>query len=206
MSASPIETDALVIGAGPVGLFQAFQLGLLEIGCHIVDALPRAGGQCTKLYGDKPIYDIPGTPRTTGNGLVASLLEQIAPFHVQLHLGEQVATLNALSVSRPLAQGDFAAFAEQARSALQSTEGWVVVRQPGGPQLVNTHAGKNDPALASKMALEGVSWAGKRNDVWVSNLVCNGGSGNNCVLEKPQDAFFRLLAGREERIACTACD
>lgn len=90
---------------------------------------------------------------------------------VDSRIGEQVATLNALSVSRPLAQGDFAAFAEQARSALQSTEGWVVVRQPGGPQLVNTHAGKNDPALASKMALEGVSWAGKRNDVWVSNLV-----------------------------------
>ena len=80
MSANPIETDALVIGAGPVGLFQAFQLGLLEIACHVVDALPHAGGQCVALYGDKPIYDIPGTPATTGRGLVDSLLEQIAPF------------------------------------------------------------------------------------------------------------------------------
>ena len=57
-SVVPIETDALIVGAGPVGLFQAFQLGLLEISCHIVDALPAAGGQCVTLYGDKPIYDL----------------------------------------------------------------------------------------------------------------------------------------------------
>jgi thioredoxin reductase (NADPH) len=93
MAANPIETDALVIGAGPVGLFQAFQLGLLEISCHVVDALPHAGGQCVELYGDKPIYDIPGTPATTGRGLVDSLLRQIAPFQVPMHLGEQVASL-----------------------------------------------------------------------------------------------------------------
>lgn len=92
-AASPIETDALIIGAGPVGLFQAFQLGLLEISCRIVDALPRIGGQCVELYGDKPIYDIPGTPVTTGRGLVESLQRQIAPFKPQFHLGEQVATL-----------------------------------------------------------------------------------------------------------------
>ena len=66
---APIETDALIVGAGPVGLFQAFQLGLLEISCHIVDALPAAGGQCVALYGDKPIYDIPGTPVTSGRAV-----------------------------------------------------------------------------------------------------------------------------------------
>lgn len=92
-AAAPIETDALVIGAGPVGLFQAFQLGLLEISCHIVDTLSRAGGQCVELYGDKPIYDIPGTPATTGRGLVESLLAQVAPFRPQMHFGQQVATL-----------------------------------------------------------------------------------------------------------------
>lgn len=90
---APIQTDALIIGAGPVGLFQAFQLGLLEIPCHIVDALPRAGGQCVALYGDKPIYDIPGTPVTTGRGLVEDLLKQLAPFKPPFHFGEQVATL-----------------------------------------------------------------------------------------------------------------
>ncbi|WP_225783944.1 NAD(P)/FAD-dependent oxidoreductase [Xenophilus sp. Marseille-Q4582] len=90
---APLPTDALIIGAGPVGLFQAFQLGLLEIGCHIVDALPHAGGQCVELYGDKPIYDIPGTPATTGRALADSLLRQIAPFKVPMHLGTQVQTL-----------------------------------------------------------------------------------------------------------------
>ena len=58
----PIETDALVIGAGPVGLFQVFQLGLQGLSCHVVDALPHIGGQCIELYADKPIYDIPGIP------------------------------------------------------------------------------------------------------------------------------------------------
>ena len=90
---TPIETDALIIGAGPVGLFQAFQLGLLEISCHIVDTLPHAGGQCAELYGSKPLYDIPGTPATTGQGLVDALLAQVAPFKPTMHLGEQIATL-----------------------------------------------------------------------------------------------------------------
>ncbi|KTT25909.1 NAD(P)/FAD-dependent oxidoreductase [Pseudacidovorax intermedius] len=88
-----LDTGALIIGAGPAGLFQAFQLGLLEIPCRIVDALPHAGGQCVELYGHKPIYDIPGTPVTTGAGLAESLLAQIAPFQVPMHLGEQVDTL-----------------------------------------------------------------------------------------------------------------
>ena len=89
----PIETDALIIGAGPVGLFQAFELGLLGIHSHIVDALPYAGGQCIELYPDKPIYDIPGTVATTGRQLVASLLEQIKPFNPTFHLNQQVNTL-----------------------------------------------------------------------------------------------------------------
>ncbi|RYF71042.1 MAG: NAD(P)/FAD-dependent oxidoreductase [Comamonadaceae bacterium] len=89
----PIETDALVIGAGPVGLFQAFQLGLLEIPCHIVDALPHAGGQCIELYADKPIYDIPGLPRSTGRALVAALTDQLAPFRPNFHLSQQVMSL-----------------------------------------------------------------------------------------------------------------
>jgi thioredoxin reductase (NADPH) len=89
----PIETDALIIGAGPVGLFQAFELGLLGIHSHIVDALPYVGGQCIELYPDKPIYDIPGTVATTGRQLVASLLEQLKPFKPALHLSLQVNAL-----------------------------------------------------------------------------------------------------------------
>ncbi|GAC1354320.1 MAG: NAD(P)/FAD-dependent oxidoreductase [Variovorax sp.] len=76
-----------------MGLFQVFQLGLLEISCHVVDVLPCAGGQCLQLYADKPIYDIPGTPATTGRALVASLLAQAAPFRPHFHLGQQVETL-----------------------------------------------------------------------------------------------------------------
>jgi thioredoxin reductase (NADPH) len=94
VSASPaIETEALVIGAGPVGLFQAFQLGLQEVDCHLVDALPHTGGQCVELYADKPIYDIPGIPVCTGRELTERLQQQIAPFHVPLHLGHQVRSL-----------------------------------------------------------------------------------------------------------------
>jgi thioredoxin reductase (NADPH) len=93
--ATPIETDALVIGAGPVGLFQAFQLGLQGIACHIVDALPHAGGQCAELYADKPIYDIPGIPLCTGRELVERLQQQIAPFRPPFHLGQTVQGLQA---------------------------------------------------------------------------------------------------------------
>ncbi len=93
--ATPIETDALVIGAGPVGLFQAFQLGLQGIACHIVDALPHAGGQCAELYADKPIYDIPGIPLCTGRELVERLQQQIAPFSPPFHLGQTVQGLQA---------------------------------------------------------------------------------------------------------------
>ena len=96
----PIETDALVIGAGPVGLFQVFQLGLLEIKCHVIDALPYPGGQCIELYPDKPIYDIPGTPRTTGRELTASLLAQIKPFDAPLHLGQVVSQIETLPDGR----------------------------------------------------------------------------------------------------------
>jgi thioredoxin reductase (NADPH) len=90
---NPIETDAFIIGAGPVGLFQAFELGLLGIHSHVVDALPYTGGQCIELYPDKPIYDIPGTVATTGRQLVASLLEQLKPFKPTFHLSQQVNTL-----------------------------------------------------------------------------------------------------------------
>ena len=91
-----IETDALVIGAGPVGLYQVFQLGLLEIRCHVVDALPYPGGQCIELYPDKPIYDIPGIPRTTGRALTDNLLAQIKPFDVTFHWSQVVRQIETL--------------------------------------------------------------------------------------------------------------
>jgi len=95
-----IDTDALVIGAGPVGLFQAFQLGLQGIACHLVDALPHAGGQCAELYADKPIYDIPGIPVCTGRELIERLTRQIAPFKPTFHLGQTVEALQATEDGR----------------------------------------------------------------------------------------------------------
>ena len=89
----PIDTDVLVIGAGPVGLFAVFELGLLEIGAHVVDALPQVGGQPGELYPDKPIYDIPAIPVCSGQELIDGLMQQIAPFKPQFHLGHQVSTL-----------------------------------------------------------------------------------------------------------------
>jgi len=96
----PIETDALIVGAGPIGLFQVFQLGLLEIKCQVVDALPAPGGQCIALYPDKPIYDIPGTPHTTGRALTASLLAQIKPFNAAFHLSQVVSQIEKLPDGR----------------------------------------------------------------------------------------------------------
>src|SRR6476659_1741583 len=91
-----IKTDALIIGAGPVGLFAVFELGLLDIKAHVLDILPMAGGQCAELYPEKPIYDIPGFPTITGQGLVDNLMKQIEPFAPVFHLGEMVASLETL--------------------------------------------------------------------------------------------------------------
>ncbi len=93
LSAEPIATDALIVGAGPIGLFQVFQLGLLEVGAQVVDALPHAGGQCLELYADKPIYDIPALPYCTGRELIDRLQKQIAPFDAGFHLGQVVSAL-----------------------------------------------------------------------------------------------------------------
>jgi thioredoxin reductase (NADPH) len=86
----PIETDAVIVGAGPVGLFQVFELGLLEIKAHVIDSLGYPGGQCVELYPDKPIYDIPAVPVCTGQELTDNLLKQIEPFGATFHFGQEV--------------------------------------------------------------------------------------------------------------------
>jgi thioredoxin reductase (NADPH) len=93
MADSKIETDALIVGAGPCGLFQVFELGLLGLKAHVVDSMRVVGGQCAELYPDKPIYDIPGIPEISAQGLIDNLMEQIAPFEPGLHLGEEVQKL-----------------------------------------------------------------------------------------------------------------
>jgi thioredoxin reductase (NADPH) len=91
-----IKTDALIIGAGPCGLFAVFELGLLDIKAHLVDILDKIGGQCAELYPEKPIYDIPGTPYTTAQGLVEALMAQIKPFGARFHLQEMVETIEKI--------------------------------------------------------------------------------------------------------------
>jgi thioredoxin reductase (NADPH) len=85
-----IKTDAIIIGAGPTGLFAVHQLGIIGLKCEVVDNLHRAGGQCIELYPDKPIYDIPAVPECTGEDLTNNLLKQIEPFKANFHLGERV--------------------------------------------------------------------------------------------------------------------
>ncbi len=88
-----IDTDVLIVGAGPTGLFCAHQLGIIGLKCEIVDNLDKLGGQCIELYPDKPIYDIPAVPECTGEELTNNLLQQIKPFNVKFHLNERVEQL-----------------------------------------------------------------------------------------------------------------
>ena len=97
MSNKVIETDVVIIGAGPVGLFAVFELGLLDMRCDVIDILDKPGGQCAELYPDKPIYDIPGIPEISGGELTKSLLEQIKPFNPEFHLSTIVSELKQIN-------------------------------------------------------------------------------------------------------------
>ena len=91
------KTDVIVIGAGPVGLFAVFELGLLNLKCHLVDNLNKVGGQCSELYPEKPIYDIPAYPKITGQELVDNLILQIKPFDPVFHLNQQADSIKKVS-------------------------------------------------------------------------------------------------------------
>jgi thioredoxin reductase (NADPH) len=100
MSENAYETDVVIIGAGPVGLFAVFELGLLGLKCHLIDILDRAGGQCAELYPEKPIYDIPAVPMCTGQELTDRLLEQINAFEPVFHFQEMAEKLTKLEDGR----------------------------------------------------------------------------------------------------------
>lgn len=89
----PIQTDVIIVGAGPIGLFSVFELGLYDMKCHLIDILERPGGQCVELYPEKPIYDIPAVPVCTGTELIERLMEQIKPFDPAFHLGQMAESL-----------------------------------------------------------------------------------------------------------------
>ena len=95
MSQEPKNIDALIIGAGPCGIFQIFELGLLGINSVIIDSMDKIGGQCSELYPDKPIYDIPGIPVCSAEELVDNLMQQVEPFDPEIHLGEEVVSVES---------------------------------------------------------------------------------------------------------------
>jgi thioredoxin reductase (NADPH) len=95
-----IETDIIIIGAGPVGLFAVFEAGLLKLKCHLIDALPQVGGQLSEIYPKKPIYDIPGYPSVLAGDLVENLMQQIAPFQPGFTLGERAESVEKLEDNR----------------------------------------------------------------------------------------------------------
>ncbi len=167
-----IHTDAVVIGAGPAGLFQVFQLGLLGLQAHVVDALPEPGGQCVALYPDKPIYDIPGVPACTGRSLTAQLLEQAAPFldASRMHLGQQVAQLEVADAV-PLGQHRFTVHTTQgetfsARAVFVAAgAGAFVPRELALPGLrgrpANLHHHLNHQNVQHDDATTPAPWAGQ---------------------------------------------
>jgi thioredoxin reductase (NADPH) len=104
MTTDLLRADVAIIGAGPVGLFAVFECGMLGLSCHVFDVLDAAGGQCTALYPEKPIYDIPGYPRILASDLVEKLLEQAAPFKPVFHLGRQVVRVEAIAAGRWLVE------------------------------------------------------------------------------------------------------
>ena len=129
-----IETDLIIIGAGPTGLFTVFEAGLLKLRCHLIDALPKPGGQCAEIYPKKPIYDIPAYPEILAGDLVDRLLEQIRPFQPGYTLGERAETLEKLEDGRfevTTAQGT------RHRAPVVVIAGGLGSFEPRKPQIAN---------------------------------------------------------------------
>ena len=140
--AAQLEADAVIIGAGPVGLFAIFELGLVDIKAHVIDILDKPGGQCAELYPEKPIYDIPGLPYVTGQGLTDQLLAQIKPFAATFHFGQRVDALE------PQRDGRFRLVTDQGLAFLAK----VVVIAAGGGSFTPKR-----PPLSGIEAFEGTS-------------------------------------------------
>lgn len=163
MSASSVKTDVIIVGAGPVGLFAVFELGLLDLKCHLVDILDRPGGQCAELYPEKPIYDIPALPVVTGQELTDRLMTQIRPFTPVFHLGQMVEKMERTDTGLWRLTTD----------AGTTLEAPVVVIAAGGGSFT-----PKKPPIPGIEAFEGTSvfYAVRKIDVFAGkNLVIAGG-------------------------------
>jgi len=151
--AESITTDVVIVGAGPVGLFAVFELGLLDVRCHLIDILPKPGGQCAELYPEKPIYDIPGHPNVSGQDLIDNLMKQIEPFHPAFHYGEMVEALEVLGTP------EAPSFRVKTDGGL-SFECKAVIVAAGGGWIAVKFLGGGMASLAMIVALSFAAYAG----------------------------------------------
>lgn len=162
------ETDVLIVGAGPVGLFAIFQCGMLNLRCHVVDSLPEVGGQCTALYPEKPIYDIPAFPKIEGAALIDKLARQAKPFQPVFHLGHTLARIEQ-SV-----EGGFIALTSQ---GLEIATRAIVIAGGAGAYVPNR------PAVANITSYEGgsVLYAIKAKEIFRGKQVVIVGGGDSAL-------------------------
>jgi thioredoxin reductase (NADPH) len=208
-----ITTDVLVIGAGPVGLWAVFELGLQGLHCEVVDTLDQAGGQCMALYADKPIYDIPGRPVVSGQALTQDLLQQIKPFQAGLHFRQQVTALTAAAEGcwqvqcRHLAGGPDPVFAARA-VVIAAGVGAFLPKTPkldGLAELSGRHVFFDAPD-ASQLAERHVCVLGGEHEAVQAALTLADQATTKTitllhrrdVLQAPQEALERLSALRAQ--------
>ncbi|GGG36484.1 ferredoxin--NADP reductase [Croceivirga lutea] len=163
-----IETDILIIGAGPTGLFTVFEAGLLKLKCHLIDALPQPGGQCAEIYPKKPIYDIPGFPEVLAGDLVNNLMEQIKAFQPGFTLGERADTLEKL------ADGSFIVTTNKGtkhHAPIVAIAGGLGSFEPRKPQLENL----------AKFEDNGVAYMIKDPEVYRDKKVLIAGGGDSAL-------------------------
>lgn len=183
------ETDAVIIGAGPVGLFAVFELGLLDIKAHLVDILDKAGGQCAELYPEKPIYDIPALPVVSGQELTDRLIEQIRPFSPSFHFGQMAESLEKQPDGRWTLVTD----------AGTRITARVVVIAAGGGSFV-----PKKPPVPGIDAYEGTSvfYAVRKRDLFAGKHIVVAGGGDSAldwlINLQPQAASISLLHRRDD--------
>lgn len=193
MTGEPIRTDVTIVGAGPCGLFAVFELGLLDLKCHLVDILDRPGGQCAELYPEKPIYDIPAVPICTGQELTDRLLEQIRPFEPVFHYGQ---------MAEKLERGDDGSWRLTTDMGTVIESRVVVIAAGGGSFVPKRPPIKGIEAYESLGDGEGVFYAVRRMEQFRGKRLVIAGGGDSAldwtVNLQPLAASLTLVHRRDE--------